>query len=270
MMPSTHWTFLFGCLALAGIVPFAGFWSKDAILAAVHDKGAHDLAASTTCLLVAWCSRPSSPRFYTFRGYFLTFYGEQRDAARGRASCPRVAAGDDRAAGDPGRRARLVVGPISSGPASLRSDFLVPTPSLAYSGMSHDAATGPSPSTGVASISTLVALSGVGLAAFFYWAIAVRSPGWRRMLAALAVRAVLRQIFHRPDLSASVVWPAGWLARLLLLFDRWIIDGLVNLVGAFRAVAGSVSGRCKTGMVQFYALAMVLGVLVLIGTCAWR
>ncbi len=37
-LPTTHWTFLFGCLALAGIFPFAGFWSKDAILAAVAGK----------------------------------------------------------------------------------------------------------------------------------------------------------------------------------------------------------------------------------------
>ena len=37
-MPVTHWTFLFGCLALAGVFPFAGFWSKDAILAAVHER----------------------------------------------------------------------------------------------------------------------------------------------------------------------------------------------------------------------------------------
>jgi NADH-quinone oxidoreductase subunit L len=37
-MPLTHWTFLVGCLALAGIVPFAGFWSKDAILLSVSEK----------------------------------------------------------------------------------------------------------------------------------------------------------------------------------------------------------------------------------------
>ena len=37
-LPTTHWTFLFGCLALAGIFPFAGFWSKDAILAAVREQ----------------------------------------------------------------------------------------------------------------------------------------------------------------------------------------------------------------------------------------
>ena len=33
LMPWTHWTFLVGCLALAGVFPFAGFWSKDVILA---------------------------------------------------------------------------------------------------------------------------------------------------------------------------------------------------------------------------------------------
>src|ERR1700750_2750384 len=38
LMPWTHGTFLVGCLALAGIFPLAGFWSKDTILGALHDK----------------------------------------------------------------------------------------------------------------------------------------------------------------------------------------------------------------------------------------
>ena len=38
LMPCTFWTFLIGCLALAGIAPLSGFWSKDAILASVHAK----------------------------------------------------------------------------------------------------------------------------------------------------------------------------------------------------------------------------------------
>jgi NADH-quinone oxidoreductase subunit L len=41
IMPHTHWTFLVGCLALAGIPPLSGFWSKDAILGALHDKAHH-------------------------------------------------------------------------------------------------------------------------------------------------------------------------------------------------------------------------------------
>ena len=105
-MPTTHWTFLFGCLALAGIFPFAGFWSKDAILAAVWqqavDAPAHGLyyvlylAGVATAVLTA---------LYAFRAFFLTFYGPERIPARGRPPRPRVAALDDRADGDPGRRA---------------------------------------------------------------------------------------------------------------------------------------------------------------------
>ena len=39
LMPTTFWTFWFGCLALSGVFPFAGFWSKDAIIGAVGDRG---------------------------------------------------------------------------------------------------------------------------------------------------------------------------------------------------------------------------------------
>ena len=42
VMPTTYWTFLIGCLALSGVAPLSGFWSKDAILASVHAK-AHAL-----------------------------------------------------------------------------------------------------------------------------------------------------------------------------------------------------------------------------------
>lgn len=41
-LPITHWTFFLGCLALAGVPPLAGFWSKDTIVAAVHER-AHEL-----------------------------------------------------------------------------------------------------------------------------------------------------------------------------------------------------------------------------------
>jgi NADH-quinone oxidoreductase subunit L len=76
LMPVTHGTFLFGCLALAGVVPFAGFWSKDAILAAAYEKGAHDdlfYALYWGGLIVALMTA-----IYTFRAFFLTFYGPER------------------------------------------------------------------------------------------------------------------------------------------------------------------------------------------------
>lgn len=111
IMPTTHATFLIGCLALAGIPPFAGFWSKDAIVAAVEEK-AHALAhaeagaqldhGQPTTNPVASHETTLSPeqrlRFanvyqglyyvalvtvfltaiYTFRAFYLTFYGPLR------------------------------------------------------------------------------------------------------------------------------------------------------------------------------------------------
>ena len=48
LMPVTHWTFLVGCLAIAGVVPLAGFWSKDAILLALRQRSGQDGAAGFT------------------------------------------------------------------------------------------------------------------------------------------------------------------------------------------------------------------------------
>ena len=78
-MPTTHWTFLFGCLALSGIIPFAGFWSKDAILAAVAEKASEVQSSSIYgYLYYAGMITAFLTAFYTFRAYFLTFHGEER------------------------------------------------------------------------------------------------------------------------------------------------------------------------------------------------
>jgi NADH-quinone oxidoreductase subunit L len=115
LMPVTHATFLIGCLALAGVPPLSGFWSKDAVVASLHEQAAHwsqdgahgaagespagaspDAATSRPAtvepvlvsratlahlyeslyllaLLVAFLTA-----FYTFRAFFLTFYGPER------------------------------------------------------------------------------------------------------------------------------------------------------------------------------------------------
>ena len=78
-LPTTHWTFLFGCLALAGIVPFAGFWSKDAILAAVwHEAATHDAPGLYHVLYLAGVVTAGLTALYAFRAFFLTFYGPER------------------------------------------------------------------------------------------------------------------------------------------------------------------------------------------------
>jgi NADH-quinone oxidoreductase subunit L len=73
-MPITYWTMIVGSLALAGIPPFAGFFSKDAIieavqLATIRGHGYAEFAVTTGVFLTA---------LYTFRLIFLTFHGEER------------------------------------------------------------------------------------------------------------------------------------------------------------------------------------------------
>jgi hypothetical protein len=56
------------------------------------------------------------------------------------------------------------------------------------------------------------------------------------------------------------------LALLSYVVDRFFVDGLVNLVGKFPAIVGYLFRSLQNGMVQFYALAMVLGLIVLLAT----
>lgn len=69
-MPITKWTFLIGCVAIAGIPPFAGFFSKDEILAAAFAKN--------PVLYVLALGAALMTAFYMFRLYFLTFSGKFR------------------------------------------------------------------------------------------------------------------------------------------------------------------------------------------------
>ena len=70
--------------------------------------------------------------------------------------------------------------------------------------------------------------------------------------------------------DALIVIPLTYLARFFYWLDRWLVDGLVNLVGSLPPLAGSLMRSLQMGLVQFYALAMVLGAIVLIlARIAW-
>ena len=71
LLPITHITFLIGCLAIAGIPPFSGFFSKDQILMAMFN---HSPIFYTIGLIGALMTA-----FYMFRLYFLVFYGEYKN-----------------------------------------------------------------------------------------------------------------------------------------------------------------------------------------------
>ncbi len=140
-LPTTHWTFLFGCLALAGIVPFAGFWSKDAILAAVRQSASADpIAGLYHVLYLAAVATAGLTALYTFRAFFLTFYGQERipeEAGRHAHESPpsMTAPMVILAVG------ALVVGAYFYGTGDFAGPhgFLAQTPSLACRGMAEKA-----------------------------------------------------------------------------------------------------------------------------------
>jgi NADH-quinone oxidoreductase subunit L len=73
-MPRTYEAFLIGALAISGFFPFAGFFSKDMILARAFESGSAGLALAASLIAVG-------SSFYIFRMFFLTFHGERPQQA---------------------------------------------------------------------------------------------------------------------------------------------------------------------------------------------
>ena len=76
-MPHTRTAFLIGSLALVGIPPFAGFFSKDSIIAATLDRGAFGYCLFAACLAGAFLTG-----LYTFRLFFIVFGGSRPTSSR--------------------------------------------------------------------------------------------------------------------------------------------------------------------------------------------
>jgi len=267
-MPTTHWTFLFGCLALAGFPLFSGFFSKDEILAAVHEKGGGLYGA------IYWTAVATAAltAFYTFRAFFLTFYGEEKIPPE---------AGSHAHESPPSMTVPLVVLAIGSAVVGgllyvshALTDFLKLTPSLCDPRMAaaHGAVTSAAESAEGGShlevmlTSSLVAVAGIAVA----WALYPGREAVVRRLAWTADRLGLYSLSRNKFLfdeiyTALVVWPMLALARLSFWIDRRVIDRLVDLCGRVPVAVGATLRSLQGGMVQFYALAMVLGLLVLIG-----
>jgi NADH-quinone oxidoreductase subunit L len=263
LMPTTYWTFLFGCLALSGFPGFAGFFSKDRILAALHDKGTELVGgvALYQVLYLAAVFTAGLTAFYTFRALLLTFHGSERiphEAGDHARESPRVMTWP------------LVVLAILSLAVGgwfewtqQIPEFLAGTPSLAYLPVAREAAAS-SGHLEVALIGTAMAGAGIAAAWFLY----LRASGLLRRLTALAdVLALYRlakgKFYFDALYLLFVVWPLEQMARLLAWMDRWIIDGLVDFCGALPRAFGSALRMLQGGMIQFYAMCMVLGLLIM-------
>ena len=294
-MPATHATFLVGCLALAGVAPLSGFWSKDAILAAI-DHEVHNAArgaAGQSLYFVLFASALATAALtalYTFRAYFLAFWGAERIPAEAGAHAhesPRVMTAPlwILAAGALGLGGYLAF-------SGAIDELLRPTPSLraidprplelpdaAIGEPTSPPAAAGEPAAGeahatharVAVLSTAAALAGLFLAAVFY------GGGAGRLAAAigalsdlLGLGTLVRRKFYLDELYATlIVAPLRAIAAALAWADHRILDALVDAVGRAAMLLGAALRPMHCGLIPSYALAMILGLLVLLGAMFW-
>ena len=252
-MPYTYWTFLAGALALSGVFPFAGFFSKDEILwhALESGKVLHWALGVLGALMTA---------FYVFRLFFLAFHGSPRSKAHPHESpasmtWPLVFLAILSVGGG------LLGLPWVEG-GGIVQKFLAPVFSDGHGG-AHAA---PLFSEHMAmGISLAVALTGILLAWRFYLA----TPGLSTKLKAAAGRAhtlLLNKYYVDQIYDFAVVRAVVGLGRRLWCwFDDPVIDGAVNGLAKIVGYSSSVASRLQTGRVQAYAWSVLLGAVVIAG-----
>jgi len=267
LLPITHLTFLCGAAALAGVPLLSGFWSKDLILESLTtaSEGNQNATAYLILMGVAYLTAFLTA-FYTFRAYFLTFWGTQRipqEAGHHAHESPMVMTIP---------LLVLAVGALFVGIAAepfthAFSGFLEHTPSLEQAAKASGAAAIEHHfNWAVAGLSTAFALGGVGLAFLMY-----RKGGPEVVPAALSSVFTLsrNKVYVDEVYDAAIVKPAGVLAFLAKAFDGFL-DALSRLFATIPRFVGLWARPIQNGLVQFYALSMALGLAVFLTFVVFR
>jgi proton-translocating NADH-quinone oxidoreductase chain L len=279
-MPITCWTFAVGALALSGIPIFAGFWSKDDILASLH-LAAHETSGQDAYPVVYgvvyWTAIFTAflTAFYTGRAFFLTFFGPEKlpspDDPEHDPDEAHASHGEDAHLGHESPPLMWVplvilavcaalVGVIFAEPTTgWFAHHVEHTPGLAMPKDFHH-----SFDMGTAAIGTLAALLGLGLSYFFY---ALRSP----IPARLATKfrplylASLNKFYIDELYDRIIILPTIILSKTAEFIDVVVVENLVQLAAWIpRAFGRYALGPFQNGLIQFYAGATALGVAVLL------
>ena len=252
-MPVTFWTSAVAWLAISGVPPFAGFFSKDQILTETYFHGYTVvwLVGLVTAVLTA---------FYMSRWFFLVFLGEPRwesdvhphESPR-TMTVPLVVLAVASALGG------VLLNPVHSGPL-LR--FLAPV-TAPIDGLGYEPVGGFGEPALIA-ISIVAAALGIGLAARTYLR---RDLSQGRM--GEPIRGALAELLERrflvDELYAAVfVGLGGRLGRGLARFDAVVIDGAVRGSGAGALAVGERVRRAQTGRTRGYLAVMVVGTVLVV------
>ena len=287
VMPITYILVVVAGLSLVGIIPLAGFWSKDEIL----------LGAWTgTGLVDTWVSRVTFSAllagvivtaFYTIRMIILTFHGEFRGGI--------VRELEDKAQTVPARASHhggvhlaespwvMVLPMVALGVMAVLLGYLanpqwteeIGIPRhwiIGFLGDGLSAALGAAGhaealdfSRWMATISTVAALSGIGLAVLIY--LRRRDQRADPLSKVKPVHTLLSEKYYMDTLYEDVMVRKGffkYFAGILDWTDANLVDGIVDRIGWFFQNIGSAIGKLQSGHVQGYATGIAFGVLAII------
>ena len=286
VMPITYILMVVASLSLVGIIPLAGFWSKDEILLG---------AWNGTGLVDTWVSRVTFSAllagvivtaFYTIRMIILTFHGEfrggiDRELEEKAQTVPAGAShGGVHLAESPWVMVlpmlALGVGAVAIGylanpqwteeigiPRHWISGFLGDGLNAALGAAGH--AETLDFSRWMATISTVAALSGIGLAVAVY--LRRRDQREDPLSKVKPVHTLLSEKYYLDTLYEDVMVRKGffkYFAGILDWIDANLVDGIVDRIGWFFQNIGSAIGKLQSGHVQAYATGVAFGVLAII------
>jgi len=262
VMPVTYVTFLAGYLAIIGIPPFSGFFTKDGVIESCFDMGgtSGDILGTVAVIGAAITG------FYMTRMVLMTFMGKPRweqEVPAERRETPE--AGPAGSAPHPHESPAVMIWPmivlaigsvvvggflvVNNRLANFLAPVIGPVPAIhALFNVTSD-------------ITLVVVLLGVLAAWTMYGRVevpAIAPPG------RLLTRAARQDLYGDAFNESVLMRPGQWLTRLSVYFDSRGIDGAVNSSAA--AVGGS-SGRLRriqTGFVRSYALSMFFGAVLLV------
>ena len=246
-MPVTFWTFLVGALALSGIPPFSGFYSKDSIFAQALEQKSYVLLS--VAVFVA-----ALTAFYTFRLFFVVFFGQEKSKAASHAhesplvmTLPLVVLA-----------VFAAIGGFIGIANNYGSEFIAGHEALSVGQQLLEPLKTPVPML----IGIAVGLAGIFLA-FALYKNAATDP-LPAKLGGLAT--AMKNKFYFDELyEATFIRAHDFIAAVADWIDRWILEGAI--IGAIRGgtdLTGRALRLAQTGNLQTYAFLFVLGVALLL------
>ncbi len=251
-MPFTYWTMLMGAISSAGIPGFAGFFSKDAIIEAVH----HSATPGATFAYVLVLVTVFVTAAYTFRLVFMAFHGPERfDKHHPPHESPAVVTVPLVLLAIPSVAAGWVIGDVVFGNYFAES---LPAPDPNYHGLYSFIA------HGLVSVPFWLALAGIATA----WLLYMKNPQLPKRLAMELGPAysIVERKYGYDELyswlfagGARALGKGFWRAGDQAVIDGLVVNGSARVVGWFSGVVRLL----QSGFIYRYASVMLFGVVIL-------